>query len=138
MSNENEAVETPIHEAPQPFTAGPFAPPTMGRIVRFVHPRSEALANGEPWHPTSPAIILFDGVCNLCNASVQWVLLRDHAGIFRFAALQSEVGQTLDFDYIMQEVVTTIDVVVFFEKTYLKELYFDPVKKLQLLRGRAS
>ena len=51
---------------------------------------------------------------------------------------QSEVGQTLDFDYIMQEVVTTIDVVVFFEKTYLKELYFDPVKKLQLLRGRAS
>lgn len=51
---------------------------------------------------------------------------------------QSEVGQTLDFDYIMQEVVTTIDVVVFFEKTHLKELYFDPVKKLQLLRGRAS
>ncbi|WP_443112915.1 P-type DNA transfer ATPase VirB11 [Herbaspirillum seropedicae] len=51
---------------------------------------------------------------------------------------QSEVGQTLDFDYIMQEVVTTIDVVVFFEKTYLKELYYDPVKKLQLLRGRAS
>ena len=51
---------------------------------------------------------------------------------------QSEVGQTLDFEYIMQEVMTTIDVVVFFEKTHLKELYFDPVKKLQLLRGRAS
>lgn len=51
---------------------------------------------------------------------------------------QSEVGQTLDFDYIMQEVMTTIDVIVFFEKTHLKELYFDPVKKLQLLRGRAS
>ncbi|MCW5223642.1 P-type DNA transfer ATPase VirB11 (plasmid) [Verminephrobacter aporrectodeae subsp. tuberculatae] len=51
---------------------------------------------------------------------------------------QSEIGQTLDFDYIMQEVMTTIDVVVFFEKTHLKELYFDPVKKLQLLRGRAS
>ena len=48
---------------------------------------------------------------------------------------QSEVGQTLAFDYIMQEVMTTIDVVVFFEKTRLKELYFDPEKKLQLLRG---
>ncbi|MDC6409586.1 CpaF/VirB11 family protein [Xylella fastidiosa subsp. multiplex] len=48
---------------------------------------------------------------------------------------QSEVGQTLDFNYIMQEVMTTIDVVVFFEKTHLKELYFDPVKKLQLLRA---
>lgn len=48
---------------------------------------------------------------------------------------QSEVGQTLDFTYIMQEVMTTIDVVVFFEKTYLKELYYDPVNRLKLLRG---
>lgn len=40
-------------------------------------------------------IILFDGVCNLCNASVQWVLRRDRAGQFRFAALQSETGQRL-------------------------------------------
>lgn len=48
---------------------------------------------------------------------------------------QSEVGQTLDFDYIMREVMTTIDVVVYFEKTYLKELYYDPLKKQRLLRG---
>lgn len=40
-------------------------------------------------------IILFDGVCNLCNASVQWVLRRDRRGQFRFAALQSETGQQL-------------------------------------------
>ncbi len=40
-------------------------------------------------------VLLFDGVCNLCNASVQWVLPRDKAGLFRFAALQSEVGQDL-------------------------------------------
>lgn len=38
-------------------------------------------------------ILLFDGVCNLCNASVQWVLKRDEKGIFKFAALQSETGQ---------------------------------------------
>lgn len=48
---------------------------------------------------------------------------------------QSEVGQTLDFDYIMQEVKTTIDVVVYFDKTYLKELYYDPINKLKILRG---
>lgn len=48
---------------------------------------------------------------------------------------QSEVGKTLDFDYIMREVMTTIDVVIFFEKTYLKELFFDPIKQLSLLRG---
>lgn len=40
-------------------------------------------------------IILFDGVCNLCNASVQWVLRRDRRAVFRFAALQSEPGQQL-------------------------------------------
>jgi len=43
---------------------------------------------------TSP-VLLFDGVCNLCNASVQWVLLHDRKGIFQFAALQSETGQNL-------------------------------------------
>ncbi|MCC7467433.1 MAG: thiol-disulfide oxidoreductase DCC family protein [Saprospiraceae bacterium] len=40
-------------------------------------------------------VLLFDGVCNLCNASVQWVLVRDKKGIFRFAALQSEFGKQL-------------------------------------------
>ncbi|MDM0029132.1 P-type DNA transfer ATPase VirB11 [Variovorax saccharolyticus] len=48
---------------------------------------------------------------------------------------QSEVGQTLDFAYIMREVMTTIDIVVLFEKGHLKELYFDPVEKLRLLKG---
>jgi predicted DCC family thiol-disulfide oxidoreductase YuxK len=40
-------------------------------------------------------VLLFDGVCNLCNASVQWVLQHDPKGIFYFAALQSETGQRL-------------------------------------------
>ncbi len=40
-------------------------------------------------------VLLFDGVCNLCNASVQWILKRDKLGQFRFAALQSALGQTL-------------------------------------------
>ena len=40
-------------------------------------------------------IILFDGVCNLCNGFVQFIIRRDPAGRFRFAALQSEAGQAL-------------------------------------------
>ncbi len=40
-------------------------------------------------------IILFDGVCNLCEQSVQFVLKRDRHGIFKFASLQSAVGQQL-------------------------------------------
>jgi type IV secretion system protein VirB11 len=51
---------------------------------------------------------------------------------------QSDVGQTLDFGYIMQEVETTIDVVVYFEKTRLIELYYNPARKLKLLRGETT
>jgi len=43
----------------------------------------------------SPAIVLFDGVCNLCHSSVNFVIERDARAYFRFASLQSEVGQTL-------------------------------------------
>lgn len=40
-------------------------------------------------------IILFDGVCNLCNRSVQFIIKRDPNGHFKFASLQGEVGQKL-------------------------------------------
>ena len=40
-------------------------------------------------------IILFDGVCNLCNSSVQFVIKRDKKDIFRYASLQSAAGQRL-------------------------------------------
>lgn len=40
-------------------------------------------------------LILFDGVCNLCDASVQYVIKHDKKDVFRYAALQSEVGQIL-------------------------------------------
>ena len=40
-------------------------------------------------------IILFDGVCNLCNTSVKFIIKRDSEGQFKFASLQSETGQTL-------------------------------------------
>jgi len=40
-------------------------------------------------------IILFDGVCNLCNGAVQFVIKRDPVGKFLFASLQSEEGKKL-------------------------------------------
>jgi predicted DCC family thiol-disulfide oxidoreductase YuxK len=45
----------------------------------------------EATHPT----LLFDGVCNLCSGSVQFILKRDTRGRFRFASLQSEAGRRL-------------------------------------------
>lgn len=40
-------------------------------------------------------IILFDGVCNLCNGGVNFALDNDETGNFRFASLQSRIGQAL-------------------------------------------
>jgi predicted DCC family thiol-disulfide oxidoreductase YuxK len=40
-------------------------------------------------------IVLFDGVCNLCNGAVGFIIRNDPHRRFRFAALQSPVGQTL-------------------------------------------
>lgn len=38
-------------------------------------------------------IILFDGVCNLCSSSVQFIIKRDPNSMYRFASLQSDFGQ---------------------------------------------
>lgn len=40
-------------------------------------------------------IILFDGVCNLCNSFIQFVIKRDKQDVFRYASLQSNIGQQL-------------------------------------------
>ena len=45
--------------------------------------------------PQDKKIILFDGVCNLCDSSVQYVIKHDKKDIFRFVSLQSELGQNI-------------------------------------------
>ena len=40
-------------------------------------------------------VILFDGVCNFCNSSVNFIIEHDKKGYFKFAPLQSEIGKTL-------------------------------------------
>lgn len=44
-------------------------------------------------------LILFDGVCNLCDASVQYVIKHDKNDHFRYTALQSDVGQQILKEY---------------------------------------
>lgn len=43
----------------------------------------------------SQDIILFDGVCNLCNGAIRFIIERDPKDRFRFASLQSETGKKL-------------------------------------------
>jgi predicted DCC family thiol-disulfide oxidoreductase YuxK len=45
--------------------------------------------------PEDHPVLLFDGVCNLCNGVVQFLVPRDPAGVLRFASLQSDAGQRL-------------------------------------------
>ena len=45
--------------------------------------------------PSGKKIILFDGVCNLCEASIVYVIKHDKKDIFRFVALQSDLGQAI-------------------------------------------
>ncbi|MEE9361016.1 MAG: DCC1-like thiol-disulfide oxidoreductase family protein [Cellulophaga sp.] len=40
-------------------------------------------------------IVLFDGVCNMCNSFVLFAIKRDKKDILRFTSLQSEIGQKL-------------------------------------------
>lgn len=44
-------------------------------------------------------VILFDGICNLCNSSVQYVIKHDPGKMFRFASLQSSFGQKILSEY---------------------------------------
>ena len=58
-------------------------------------------------------IILFDGVCNLCNGFIQRVIKRDTTDVFRYASLQSDIGQQLISERNMD--ATKIDSVVLIE-----------------------
>lgn len=60
------------------------------------------------------------------------------SALFRIAQLAkgSEIGRTMDYDFILNTVRSTIDVVCFFEKTKLKEIYYNPIMKKMALSGR--
>jgi predicted DCC family thiol-disulfide oxidoreductase YuxK len=44
---------------------------------------------------TTGPVVLFDGVCNFCNGTVNFLIRQDREKKLRFAALQSEAGQAL-------------------------------------------
>jgi len=49
------------------------------------------VTEGEKAHP----VLLYDGVCGLCNRTVQLVIKRDRSEVFRFAALQGALGHRI-------------------------------------------
>ncbi len=82
--------------------------------------------------PQYKKIILFDGLCNLCATSVQFIIKRDKKDIFRFVSLQSDLGQEL-----LQQLPISkqkIDSIILYESNkayyYKSEAVFEIVKSI--------
>ncbi|GAA0301425.1 putative DCC family thiol-disulfide oxidoreductase YuxK [Gracilibacillus halotolerans] len=56
-------------------------------------------------------IILFDGVCNFCNQSVQFIIKRDPKQQFQFASLQSDIGEKLIKEYKIPEQLDSLIII---------------------------
>ena len=82
--------------------------------------------------PQHKKIILFDGLCNLCDATVQFIIKRDSKDVFRFVSLQSDLGrellQKLPFEFqLTDSVILYESEKVFF---YKSQAVFEIVKSI--------
>lgn len=61
-------------------------------------------------HDAATPLVLYDGVCGLCDRSVRWLLRRDARGLLRFAPLQGETAAALRAVYpsIPREISTVV------------------------------
>ncbi len=70
--------------------------------------------------PNDTAILLFDGVCNLCNSSVNFIIKHDKKNYFQFASIQSETGQELLKKHNINASTTDSVVLIENNKYYIK------------------
>ncbi len=64
-------------------------------------------------------IIFFDGVCNLCNSSVQFVIKNDKHHYFRFASLQSEFTPTFFAEHQFE--ITSDSIILFYNNKFYEK-----------------
>jgi len=64
------------------------------------------------------AIVLFDGVCNFCNGSVNFIIERDAKNYFKFAPLQSEIGRQYLDKFGIDKAETDSVILIEDEKAY--------------------
>ena len=71
--------------------------------------------------PVNKKIILFDGVCNLCNSAINFVIDYDKNDVFRFVSLDSELGQEIQNHLAIK--INSIDSIILYipnEAYYVK------------------
>jgi predicted DCC family thiol-disulfide oxidoreductase YuxK len=78
--------------------------------------------------PLSAPVILFDGVCNLCNSWVRFVVRHDQAAIFRFVTQQSPIGEAMIAEHMngswqLSSVVLIAGDSVYTESTAILEIF---------------
>jgi predicted DCC family thiol-disulfide oxidoreductase YuxK len=75
-------------------------------------------------------IVLFDGVCNFCNSSINFIIDRDSGNTFRFAALQSDKGRALLLEHSVED-TSSLDSVVLIKN---KKIYKKSAAALEIVR----
>ncbi len=81
--------------------------------------------------PTNKKIVLYDGVCNFCNNSVNYIISKDKKDIFRFVSLQSKLGNEI-INYIgLRE--KNIDSIVLYQKG--NAYYYKSSAAIQILKN---
>lgn len=81
--------------------------------------------------PKDKKIILFDGVCNLCDSAVQFMIKHDKADQFRFVSLQSPLGNEI-LKY-MGVADHNLDSIIFYEPG--KAYYYKSAAVMQIAKG---
>ncbi len=69
---------------------------------------------------SSNPIILFDGICNLCNNAVQFVIRHDRKHQFRFASLQSDTGRAFQQQFNIHPGEPDSVILIYLDKMYIK------------------
>lgn len=66
------------------------------------------------------AVIFFDGVCNLCNAGVQYIIKRDHKAFFQFCPLQSSTSEAFMNHHGFKTTNNTTIILYYNRKFYIR------------------
>ncbi len=78
--------------------------------------------------PEGKELVLFDGICNLCNASVKYIIKHDKKNMFCFAALQSDTGKQIINQYKID--TTKTDSILLYNPT--KGIYYKSTAALKI------
>ena len=78
--------------------------------------------------PKDKKLLLFDGICNLCNSSINYVIKHDKDDVFMFAPLQSKVGKKIINDHNIDTSKT--DSIILYEHS--KGVFFKSTAALKI------